>query len=135
MIHDHRIKKIVDFQNAKDCFPETSIGGGVNYFLWVRDYSGNCEVENIQNNIRSVSLRRLDEFPVFVRNNDAINIIHKARKFVEPFISTLISSRNPFGFPSSARVTTMKIQIKLNYFQANLLVISKETLLLKDSMQ
>ena len=103
MIKDKHISKIKDFANAKDCFPQTSIGGGVNYFLWEREYSGECEITNYQSNNQSVMKRRLDEFPVFVRNNNAIVIIHKVQQFREPSVASVISSRNPFGFPSSTR--------------------------------
>lgn len=103
MIHDNHIRKIVDFANAKDCFPDSSIGGGVNYFLWDRDYFGDCEITNINENKKSVMIRPLDEFPVFVRTNAAISIIHKVQKFSEETISEFVSSRNPYGIPSSAR--------------------------------
>lgn len=39
---DRSIRKIVDFTNAKDCFPTASISGGVMYFLWNRDRQGLC---------------------------------------------------------------------------------------------
>lgn len=34
MLNDNHITHLVDYQNAKDCFPGISIGGGVSYFLW-----------------------------------------------------------------------------------------------------
>lgn len=40
-------KKIVDFLNSKDCFPSNSIGGGVNYFLWERNYNGLCDFSTV----------------------------------------------------------------------------------------
>ena len=32
MMNDRHITKMVDFANAKDCFPQNSISGGVCYF-------------------------------------------------------------------------------------------------------
>lgn len=49
MLNDTRIKKIVDYQQSKDCFPGVDIAGGVCYFLWSRNYSGKCEVVNVVN--------------------------------------------------------------------------------------
>ena len=34
MLNDRHIRKMIDYINAKDCFPQNSVGGGVNYFLW-----------------------------------------------------------------------------------------------------
>lgn len=103
MLNDKHILKLVDYANAKECFPETSIGGGVNYFLWNRATSGECEVTNISDGKASVMKRNLNEFPLFVRYNDAINIIHKVEAISKKMVSEVVSSRNPYGFPSSAR--------------------------------
>ena len=43
MLKDRRIKKIVDFENSNQVFQGPDITGGVNYFLWDRDYNGKCE--------------------------------------------------------------------------------------------
>ena len=42
MLHCNKFKIIHDFENASDCFPGVEIKGGVNYFLWQREYSGKC---------------------------------------------------------------------------------------------
>ena len=42
MLNDKRIRIMVDYQNSKECFPDNSISGGVNYFLWDRDNEGEC---------------------------------------------------------------------------------------------
>lgn len=49
MLSDKSIRKIVDYPNAKECFPGISIGGGVSYFLWDRDNKGDCEFTNVSN--------------------------------------------------------------------------------------
>jgi site-specific DNA-methyltransferase (adenine-specific) len=41
--------------------------------------------------------------PVFVRYNDAIDIINKVKRKQENSIVSTISSRNPFGFPTNYR--------------------------------
>jgi len=103
MITDKRIRRIVDYANAKECFPGISLGGGVNYFLWDRDNPGDCMITNVLNNNLSTKIRDLNEFPIFIRSNEAIGIIHKIRAFAEESFSSTVSSRNPFGFPSNHR--------------------------------
>lgn len=43
MLNDSGIAELHDFENPLDCFPkETTLKGGVIYFLWRRDYQGKC---------------------------------------------------------------------------------------------
>lgn len=103
MLGDRRIRKMVDFINAKDCFPQNSVGGGVNYFLWDRDYEGDCELTTVRGQSRDTMVRSLDEFPTFVRYNQAVSVIHKVLNAKLPMLDDLVSSRNPFGLPTSTR--------------------------------
>jgi site-specific DNA-methyltransferase (adenine-specific) len=103
MLNDERIRKLVDYSNAKDCFSGISVSGGVNYFLWDKDNKGDCEFVSIHNGTSSIANRRLNEFPILVRYNDAVNIIHKIKSKKEKVISDIVSSINPFGFVTSSR--------------------------------
>lgn len=100
---DEHLRVIVDFVNAKDCFPEISLSGGVNYFLWDRDHSGECLFINHHDKKTSSLTRKLNEFPIFIRFNEAIQIIRKTQQFKEPVLTNIVSSRNPFGIPSYER--------------------------------
>ena len=103
MMKDRRIRCIVDYANAKDCFPQNSISGGVCYFLWDRDYIGDCKFINISGNTRTEKERALDEFPIIVRYNEAVDIIHKACSLRETSFSTIVSGISPFGLPTNYR--------------------------------
>lgn len=103
MISDDRIRTLVDYVNAKDCFPNLSIGGGVCYFLIDRDYHGPCNVINYSNGIKTESSRKLDNHGVFIRFNQAIPILNKVESKGEPCVDQLVMSRNPFGLDSSFR--------------------------------
>lgn len=105
MLEDKHIVKLVDYVNAKDCFPGTSIGGGVCYFLWDRNHTQECEYTNIHDGKAVTASRDLSEYSVFVRYNEAISIIKKVAQFKEPSVSEVVGTRNPFGFASSARGT------------------------------
>ncbi|MGC8654656.1 MAG: Eco57I restriction-modification methylase domain-containing protein, partial [Candidatus Kryptoniota bacterium] len=104
MLKDRRIRKLVDFENSADVFPGVDIAGGVCYFLWERDSKGLCEVTNFYNGQPVVSMRRLDEFPVFIRHGRAIPIIRKVLAKNEnggKRLSDVVSPRKPFGLPTN----------------------------------
>ncbi len=103
MLNDKRIKKIVDFENANECFPGVDIAGGICYFLWTKDYHGDCEVVNFINGNETHSKRPLNEFPTIIRNSGAVPIIRKVLAMNEPKMNIMVSSRKPFGIPTNGR--------------------------------
>lgn len=106
MIEDKRIRVLVDYQNSNDCFPGVSIKGGVCYYLWNRDNSGECEVITMKGNDVVSKMRRFlkeRNSNILIRYNEAISILRKVRKCDEPSFSQIVSSRKPFGFASDFR--------------------------------
>ncbi|ARN56483.1 Eco57I restriction-modification methylase domain-containing protein [Sedimentisphaera salicampi] len=104
MLHDKRIRKLVDFPSTSDCFPgDVKVEGGVCYFLWDRDYSGNCEVKSIIGNEYDILERPLLErnSDIFIRYNKSANIFRKVNKKNEKSFSEYVSSRKPFGLPTN----------------------------------
>ena len=103
MLHDLKIKIIHDFPNSSICFPGVEIKGGVCYFLWDNEYSGECEVitHKIDNTL-SKMIRPLLEKNVntFIRYNEAISIFHKCVDNHVSFVHC-VSSRKPFGLPTN----------------------------------
>ncbi len=105
---DRHISYIKDFVNAKDCFPTASIGGGICYILWDRDYDEKCSFTNVLNGKKTTQKRMLDEFDVIVRYNSAVDIINKVMSETNESLSNIISSRNAFGLSSSVRGNSSK---------------------------
>jgi site-specific DNA-methyltransferase (adenine-specific) len=103
MLNDNRIRKIVDFEDANECFPGVDIAGGICYFLWERDSSGPCEVVNIHGGAEAVSTRALNEFKTFIRHSQAVPIIQKVLAKKEKNMSEQVSSRKPFGLSTNTR--------------------------------
>ena len=103
MLADGQIRKIVDFEDASECFPGVDIAGGICYFLWEKDTFGPCEVVNIHNGSKEVSTRPLSEFKTFIRHGQAVPIIQKVLAQKEKSMSEQVSSRKPFGLPTNAR--------------------------------
>ena len=103
MLNDGHITNLVDYQNAKDCFPGVSLGGGVCYFLWERDRQAECKITNVVSGRSITMTRKLNEYPVFIRYNESIDIIKKIRALSETSVVQYMSSRNPFGLSTSER--------------------------------
>ena len=100
MLNEGKLSKLVDFSDSRECFPGVDIAGGVCYFLWERDYKGNCLVVNSFKNQEFISKRFLNEFPVFVRYAPAVEIIHKVSMYTNTFMDQIVYSSKPFGFRS-----------------------------------
>ncbi len=102
MLHDRHIKKLVDYPDASDCFPGVEIKGGVNYFIWQKDYSGDCEITTIiGDDERPPMKRRLDEYDTLIRWNEAIPILRKVQALHESTLDKVVSSRKPFGLATN----------------------------------
>jgi site-specific DNA-methyltransferase (adenine-specific) len=104
MLNDKRIRKLVDFENSNDVFPGVDVAGGICYFLWDRDNKGSCEITNFNNENKEKSERALNEFPILIRQSQAIPIIRKVTAKKEnggKRLSELVSPRKPFGLPTN----------------------------------
>ena len=105
MINDSRTTTLIDYVDARDCFPGVDIAGGVCYFLWERDRKDNCVVINRYNGKEYVSKRPLNEFKTFVRFGPAVNILKKILVKKEDSLTKIISATRPFGLQTSDRPT------------------------------
>lgn len=103
MLKDDRISKLIDYESSKDCFPGVNIAGGVCYFLWERDRHGECEITNMLPEGGVTKSRKLDEFPILIRSNMAVSIVHKVIDSGTDFLSEHAYPRNPFNFQTNFR--------------------------------
>lgn len=100
MLADRRLRTIVDNPKVFDCFPGVEIMGGVNYFLWDRDYDGDCEFSTrIDGTIISTMTRDLrDGDGVLVRDNFAASVIHKVKSAHKgEWCDSMCGPQMPFG--------------------------------------
>ena len=114
MLQDKKIKILHDYPVSSDCFPGVQVEGGVCYFLWDKDYCGNCSViTHNGDKIVSVADRPLleEDSQTFIRYNEAISILDKVKKFNEQTFDTIVSSRKPFGLTSTFNSFLDKPQI------------------------
>lgn len=103
MLNDDRLKTIVDFESSKDCFEGVDIAGGVCYFLWDKEYHGPCNIVNAVGDKRISSVRRLNEYQIFIRSNEAVSVVRKVLSREKVFMDSFVSSQKPFGFRTYAR--------------------------------
>ncbi len=103
MLKDRHIRNIVDYENSYEAFPGVDIAGGVCFFLWSRDTEGTCNFTNMKDGEKTSSDRYLDEYPVLIRQAQALPIIKKVllRHGEGKMISDIASTRKPFGLPTN----------------------------------
>lgn len=108
MLNDNRVRVLVDYPDSTECFPGVDLSGGVCYFLWKRDYQGDCTVKSVIEGNTSVMERPLLEEGgnTFIRYNEAVSILRKIVKHGEKPFDTFVSARKPFGF--STQVNNLK---------------------------
>ncbi|MEO6909125.1 MAG: Eco57I restriction-modification methylase domain-containing protein, partial [Abditibacteriaceae bacterium] len=120
MLDDNRIRNIVDYPEAIDCFPGVQIKGGVCYFLWERDNEGDCNVATSRKGqIVSETARPLLEegSETFIRYNEAIPILQKVREFHEESLAGQISSSKPFGLRTFVKGKTKPFKNSVVLYQ------------------
>ncbi|MCZ2122793.1 MAG: Eco57I restriction-modification methylase domain-containing protein [Anaerolineales bacterium] len=103
MLNEKRLRTLVDFESSKDCFEGVNIAGGICYFLWDKNYSGDCEVINMYQSKENRLTRPLNQFQVFIRANNAISIVNKVLKKAIDTWDNHNYPRNPFGFSTKER--------------------------------
>ena len=115
MLNDDRLRSIDDYLSASDVFPGVGLKGGVCFFLWDRDNSGQCRVTtHFKDWQDSTATRQLLEkgADVFIRFNEGLSILKKvvaveggdADSLALPTnkrFDRLVSSRKPFGLETT----------------------------------
>lgn len=104
-VNDTHIAYLHDFQEASKIFPNVEIKSGVCYFLWNKNYDGECTIESGYGIETTVAKRYLkSEFDDgFIRYNNALSIIKKVHSMNEPSFATIVSPQNPFGFNTAVK--------------------------------
>ena len=138
MLNDKRIKKLVDYTDSIVCFSGVEIKGGICYFLWDKDYNGDCEIVSYRKEIKQPAIKRPlleDGMDTFVRYNEAIPILKKVLFKMGNNFSDLVSVQTPFGFISSFKNYSKKsfdgavkiyAQDSIGYVDKNLIEKSTE---------
>ena len=108
MLNDSRLRVLVDYFDANDCFPGIDISGGVCYFLWDKNNKGLCKVISIRKEQKDEMIRKLLEEGAdsFIRFNLAIPILRKVKINGENnSFAQIVSSRKPFGLDTKPQLS------------------------------
>ncbi len=94
MLTDKRIEYLIDYFDSTECFPGVDLSGGVCYFLWNKDYCGECQITSIINGKKCVMKRPLLEKgdDSFIRFNSSINILNKIKS--KPPVTHVLATRS-----------------------------------------
>lgn len=103
MLQDKHLRKIVDYADNEALFSNVSIVGGVNYFLWDLSYNGDCEVTSIRGENAVTLNRDLSEYDIFIRNNNALQLIRRMEASSDRKMDDVVYPRNVFGISSDLR--------------------------------
>lgn len=101
MLRDDRITVLCDYSDARMCFSNVEIKGGVEYFLWDSEHHGKCSITtHNEDGTVSHSQRYLLEpgMNSYIRRGNFIPILEKVRELKEKSFSSVISSQDPFGY-------------------------------------
>ncbi len=100
MLTDKRIALLHDYLDAKVCFSNVEIKGGVCYFVWDNNWNGECSIYTHYEKreiVKSVRFLKEDDDDIFIRDSMLVNIKKKVcSKGAESF-STIVSVMKPYG--------------------------------------
>lgn len=100
MMNDHSLAKLFDYADARVCFPNIHIDGGICYFLWDKGYNGQVDYtyqDLIGYTCRSKRNLKTDFSDTVIRDSRQIEIIRKASTIEKEKFSKIVSTRNPYG--------------------------------------
>ena len=108
MMNNEHIEKYVHYFDAKECFPGVVIAGGVGYFLYNKEYTGDCQFYNIKNNVVDIKKRKLSAYNFVVADNKSTGIIDKVLEKKEMKLQEIVNPISLFGLPTTTKYRTSK---------------------------
>jgi site-specific DNA-methyltransferase (adenine-specific) len=102
MLTERHIRELVDYTKMSTAFPGVDFEGGVGYFLWDTQFTGDAQYTLYQGDEkRSTITRDLGAHDIFIRDSRSLAILEKVRALGEPTMETLVSSDTPFGLATN----------------------------------
>ena len=77
MLNDPGIRMLFAYAKSREVFPTVEIKGGLCYYLYNADYTGDCLYTLVQDGQRSASKRHLGDFDILIREPRLAAIVKK----------------------------------------------------------
>ncbi len=96
------VRELVDYTKMSTAFPGVDFEGGVGYFLWDKETSGQCRYTLFQGDEQLPTVeRKLDDHDIFVRDTRALAILDKVLSESEGTLESIVSGDTPFGLATN----------------------------------
>ena len=99
MKENNHFKSMVNYPDSRDIFPTVVIKGGVNYFLYNKDYVGKMNFSTVRDGERVTEKRNLFEegLDIIISRSEDIGLIEKIKNHSKVFLTEITTGRNAFG--------------------------------------
>ncbi len=104
MLHDHRLRALVDYPKLYEAFPGVKIRGGVSYFLWSRTYDGPCSIQTMWE--QKISWLERSEIKENLEWVDCWKVLMTAVQGTSAAVETMFLSRPNIAEPGTACTET-----------------------------
>lgn len=104
------VKKLVTYTDSSKLFSNVDIKGGICYYMYDKNYRGQCSYILHRDNDTISREIELDDFDILIREPVLAQLVKdvtsKAKVQGLKFVDTIISNDTPFGIPSNPRTST-----------------------------
>lgn len=113
IINENKLDIIHDFSDARICFPNVEIKGGISYFRWNKNSDDNCLFCIHSENGVSRTMRNLksENTDILIRDGYMIRILEKVQSYNEPKFNSYISANDPFGFDMREQHSSKRVKV------------------------
>lgn len=113
IIKENKLDIIHDFADARLCFPNVEIKGGISYFRWNDDSNQYCNFfihndKGVTQTMRNLSTENTE---ILIRDGYMIKILEKVQSKNEAKFNSLISSNDPFGFDIREEHSSKRVKV------------------------
>lgn len=113
IIKENKLDIIHDFADARLCFPNVEIKGGISYFRWNDDSNQYCNFfihndKGVTQTMRNLSTEKTE---ILIRDGYMIKILEKVQSKNEAKFNSLISSNDPFGFDMREEHSSKRVKV------------------------